>query len=318
MTDRPSVAIIIPTFNAESFVSRAIGSALSQTLPAAEIIVVDDCSTDGTRAVVEQVARTEPRLRLLTMPRNGGPSAARNTAIAAASSEWVAVLDADDAFEPGRLEALIPFAVRTGADLVADDIAYYDAAAERVTGAGLGDSHILDRPVSLRDYFAHNPADGKGFDWGLLKPIFRRDMLGAHGVCYDPAIRHGEDFRLVVDLLLAGARFRLLPLPLYLYTQRQGAISRRASGLSRTNVAYNALRDAALALSRDERIAGDPELVRLLRARAQGLGKLDDAAFFSSAVRDRAVMPLVRRSLHDPGFMALVLRQTVRALRRRL
>ena len=176
----PSVSVIIAAYNAEAFIGRAIASALAQTLPPREILVVDDCSTDGTRAVLEAAARENPMIRVIAMPRNGGPSAARNAGIAQARGDWVAVLDADDAFAPTRLATLVAFAESTGADFVADDLAFYDAVAGCVGGSGIGDNVALpDGPVSLRDYLAHNLADGRGMDWGLLKPIFRREALVA-------------------------------------------------------------------------------------------------------------------------------------------
>ena len=319
MSGAGTVAVVIPTFNAEGFVSRAIASARAQTLPASEIILVDDCSTDGTRAVLEGIGREDPRIRIVAMPRNGGPSAARNAGIRTATSDWIAILDADDAFAPERLAALIPFAVETGADFAADDLAFYDAQAERVTGTGLGgDRSIPDRPVTLRDYLEHNRADGRGFDWGLLKPVFRREALLARNILYDPEVRHGEDFRLAVELLLQGARLRLLNRPLYLYTQRQGAISGRASGLTRTTIAYHDLSVAAIEMSRDPRLASDPELVALLRIRARGLHRLDEADFISKAIRSGAIGQILTRGLRDPGFLPRMLRQVAQALRRRL
>ena len=253
------------------------------------------------------------------MQRNGGPSVARNAAIDAANGTWLAILDADDAFAPSRLAKLIPFAVETGADLVADDLAYYDAVASCVTGRGMGDEAAAVKGlVSLRDFLVHNLASGEGLDWGLLKPIFRRSTLIEHGIRYEPDMRHGEDFRLVVELLCRGAQFRLLSQPLYLYTQRQGAVSGRSSGMTRTTIAYHALRDAALALSRDPRLASDTELVALLQLRARGLGRLDDAHFISRALRSAALWQIAARSARDPSFFPYMLRHIGRAVRRRV
>lgn len=319
MNDLDSVAIIIPTFNAQDFMVRAIESAQTQTRPPHEIIIVDDCSTDDTPAILDRIASEDPRIRIVHMPRNGGPSAARNAGIERATSRWIAVLDADDAFAPQRLAELVPFAVYTKADVATDNLAFYDAQAGKVTGTGLADSAAIpDRSISLRDFLEHNRADGKSFDWGLLKPLFRRQALVDRALSYNPKVRHGEDFQLAVELLLAGATFRILNRPLYLYTQRQGAVSGRASGMTRTTVAYGTLKEAALEMSRDERLKSDPELVELLRIRAHGLARLDDADFVSKALHGGKIGQIVRRCLRDPVFLPRMLRQIGTALRRRL
>jgi len=314
-----SVSVIIPAFNAAPFIGRAIDSALAQTLRPLEIIIVDDCSTDATMAVLEAAAKQHPTIRLIRMPRNAGPSAARNTAIGAANGIWLAVLDADDAFAPTRLATLVAFAEAKNADFAADDLAMYDAAAGHVTGSGIGRGTALPAgPVSLHDYLAHTLANGRGLDWGLLKPLLRRATLIERGISYDDTITHGEDFRLAVDLLLDGAKFFLLPEPLYLYTQRQGAVSQRASDMTRTTIGYHKLKEAALALALDPRIASDPELVVLLRQRASGLGRLDDAHFLSVALRRGALGKLTARGVKDPTFVPFMLTQIGRALRRRI
>lgn len=319
MNDLDSVAVIIPTFNAQAFMIRAIESAQAQTRPASEIIIVDDCSTDDTRAILDGISADDPRIRIVHMPRNGGPSAARNAGIKLATSRWIAILDADDAFAPQRLAELVAFAVETKADVATDNLALYDAQAGQVTGTGLADGAVIpDRPIGLRDFLEHNRADGKSFDWGLLKPLFRRQALLDHALFYNPAVRHGEDFQLAVELLLAGLTFRILNRPLYLYTQREGAVSGRASGMTRTTVAYGSLRDAALEMSRDDRLKSDPELVELLRIRAHGLARLDDADFVSKALHGGKIVQIVQRCLHDPAFFPRMLRQIGTALRRRL
>ncbi len=321
MTDRaePTATVIIAAYNCETFLGRAIASVTAQTLPPKEILIVDDCSTDSTREVIQAAAETDPRVRMIALPRNGGPSAARNAGLDEAEGDWIAVLDADDAFAPERLAQLIPFGVATGADLVADDVAYYDASAGRVTGRGLGpEAQFSDVDITLRDYFRHNLATGTSFDWGLLKPIFRRSALSGHAVRYRAGLRHGEDFQFVAELLLNGASFRVLNQPSYLYTQRFGAISNRSSGMTRTTIAYGALRDATLALCANAAIASDHELVELLRRRAAGLGRLDDAHFISTATREMAFGAIVARIRKNPFLVSTMMRQFSAALVRRL
>jgi len=99
-TDTVRVSCIIPAFNAEPFVRQAIDSALGQTLAPCEVIVVDDESTDGTAATV---AALPPPVRLLRQA-HAGHRAARNLAVAAATGELLAFLDADDIWEPDKIE----------------------------------------------------------------------------------------------------------------------------------------------------------------------------------------------------------------------
>ena len=97
-----AVSIIIPAYNARAFIERALHSAFTQNIQNAEIIVVDDGSTDGTREVVASYA---PRgVRLVCHQHRAGAAAARNTGIAAARSEYVAFLDADDEWMPEKLD----------------------------------------------------------------------------------------------------------------------------------------------------------------------------------------------------------------------
>jgi len=99
MSEAPQISVVIPTYNRAQVVRNAIESVLAQTRPAAEIIVVDDGSKDDTREVLASYGN---RIKAISQ-ENGGLSAARNTGIRAASSEWVAFLDDDDAHVPERL-----------------------------------------------------------------------------------------------------------------------------------------------------------------------------------------------------------------------
>ena len=107
-SDPFSVTAIIPAFNAEASLARAVESVLAQTLPPNEIIVVDDGSTDDTRG---QVERFGDKVRYIRQ-ENSGPGAARNTGIQAAKSSWIAFLDSDDEWFPSRLSSQIDLVQR--------------------------------------------------------------------------------------------------------------------------------------------------------------------------------------------------------------
>ena len=93
----PPVTAVMPAYHAAAFVGEAVASLLRQTVPPHEVIVVDDGSTDDTAAVAEAAGARVIR------QANGGPAAARNTGIRAATTEWIALLDADDLARPTRL-----------------------------------------------------------------------------------------------------------------------------------------------------------------------------------------------------------------------
>lgn len=115
---RTTVSVVIPTYNYGRYVGDAIDSALAQTVPPLEVVVVDDGSTDDTPAVL---ARYGDRIRVVRQ-ENQGLSAARNTGIREARGEWVAFLDSDDAFHPRKLELqLAALAARPDLHLLATD-----------------------------------------------------------------------------------------------------------------------------------------------------------------------------------------------------
>jgi glycosyltransferase involved in cell wall biosynthesis len=95
-----TVSVVIPAYNAEAFLRKAINSVLNQTHPAKEIIVVDDGSKDGTCAVVESYG---DRVRLIRQ-QNQGPAITRNTGANAATGDYIAFLDSDDGWNPEKLE----------------------------------------------------------------------------------------------------------------------------------------------------------------------------------------------------------------------
>lgn len=114
----PLVSIIVPVFDDEPSVASAVRSALAQSLPAIEVICVDDSSTDGTAAVIERMQADDDRVRLIRHAHNRSAFQARRTGILAARADHLLFLDGDDELAPDAAERALAAAEATGADLV--------------------------------------------------------------------------------------------------------------------------------------------------------------------------------------------------------
>ncbi len=111
------VSIVTPAFNAERYLRETIESVRKQSHASWELLVADDCSTDSTRTLLEEQARADERVRVITLPRNGGPAMARQSAIEAAQGRYIAFLDSDDMWLPAKLERQLRFMQERAAGL---------------------------------------------------------------------------------------------------------------------------------------------------------------------------------------------------------
>ncbi len=99
----PRVSILMAVYNAEPYLAEAVDSVLAQTESAWELLCVDDASTDGSLAILEQYASRDARIRVFPQTGNRGLSVVRNVALRAARGQWVMILDADDWLSPSTL-----------------------------------------------------------------------------------------------------------------------------------------------------------------------------------------------------------------------
>ncbi len=110
------VSIIVPVYNAVNYIEKTIDMVSGQTYKDWELILVDDASSDGSAALINEIIKKQKkRIRLIRKGRNEGAAAARNTGIDASSGRYIAFLDADDVWKPEKLEKQIAFMEKTGA-----------------------------------------------------------------------------------------------------------------------------------------------------------------------------------------------------------
>jgi cellulose synthase/poly-beta-1,6-N-acetylglucosamine synthase-like glycosyltransferase len=215
------VSVIIPTYNYGHFVTTAVDSALAQSYPHREIIVVDDGSTDNTRLVLE------PYLDRVTYiyQNNQGLSAARNTGIGASKGELIALLDSDDAWHPRKLDLQVRF-LREHPDvgLVASEL-FSDQRQSWPDVDDCATKAMVYQALALEDVV------GKA-RFGPSSAVIRRICLDEVGL-FDPTLRCVEDRDMWIRL---ASRHRLakLPLPLLWYRLHPQSLSNKAALMEAT------------------------------------------------------------------------------------
>lgn len=136
------VSVIVPVYNAESFLKDTVNQVLKQTYTDWELILVDDCSKDSSRQIAEELSATDERILLLKKDRNEGAAMARNSGLDIAKGRYIAFLDADDIWHENRLEAEISYMRERNAGFV---FSAYEFGDENAKGTG----KIVHVPESL-------------------------------------------------------------------------------------------------------------------------------------------------------------------------
>ena len=103
-----TVSIIMPCFNSANFIAEAVTSVISQTFQDWELIVIDDCSRDSSRAIVETFAKRDSRIRIFSLKSQKGPGMARNRGLDESSGDLIVFLDSDDAWPNNYLSTVVP------------------------------------------------------------------------------------------------------------------------------------------------------------------------------------------------------------------
>jgi succinoglycan biosynthesis protein ExoO len=297
----PAVSVLIPAYNVASYLEKAVASALAQEVDL-EVIVVDDGSTDSTPETIRSL-EADPRVRGFRLPANAGPSAARNKALDEARGEWIAFLDADDWFAPGRLAYLLKVAEAAGADAINDDLLLINEGADKpwttiyeITGWKQAEE---GRPLSAAELCRH--------DW-IIQPMFRRAWLESHKLRFH-AIRNwaGEDFEFYMNAMLLGVNWVTARDARYYYRSRPGQLTGRRA-------IAGGIIESLEAMAEDPRVKGDPELAR---AMADRIGRVRTAQWlghFADAVRGRRWLRASAMVLRSPARIA----DAAAAVRRRL
>jgi len=220
MNAQPSLSVVVPVYNAMPFLVAQLESLQGQQMPDVEFLLIDDGSSDGSAGVLAEYARRDPRMRVLQQA-NGGPSRARNTAIAAARGRYLAFADADDVVAPDFCSALLARADADRLDMLFCNGRNFDHDPAQ-PGSALFARAKPAGPVTGAEWIAHCAADGEFLHFVWLQ-LCRADL--AKRFAFPEGIVH-EDVVWTCELLLAAERVGYLDRMLYFYRKNPVSLVR--------------------------------------------------------------------------------------------
>lgn len=209
MKDYGLVSIITPTYNCGRFIAETIESVLAQTYTNWEMLIVDDCSTDNTKEIVEQYQNKDPRIKYQCLARNSGAAVARNIALRMSKGRWMAFLDSDDLWKPEKLEHQLDFMVKNN---------YGFTCTER---------EVIDEVSKVMGIYVTGPDHVSKFGmycycWvGCLTAMYDRNVVGLVQI---PNLKKNNDYAMWLKVIRKCDCY-LLKESLAFYRIRKGSIS---------------------------------------------------------------------------------------------
>lgn len=213
--NNPLVSVIVPVYNVEQYLDECLNSIRQQTYGNIEIIVVEDCSTDGSLNTLAKHLE-DYRVKLIKHEKNSGLSAARNTGIDAAQGEFIMFVDSDDLVHLSLIELCVKYAVVNNVDLITYDFKAFEDGIKLSPQSDLSDVDDFKVLEQGEDYF-----NQQHFAW--LK--FIRANLVKSKSLYFPIGLYYEDWPFHWELGLVANKKYHIPAELLLYRQRKTSIT---------------------------------------------------------------------------------------------
>ncbi len=204
------VSIITPTYNSEKFIRASIASLLSQTYTNWEMIIVDDCSTDSTKSIIEEYKAKDSRIIFYQLQKNSGPGIARNQAVHLAKGRYIAFLDSDDLWKPEKLQRQMEF-------LTVNNLPFTFSFYECIDEDGKPLNLIIEAPLKLHY-------------WQLFFCNFVGNLTGIYDTNYFgkipiSSIRKRQDWMVWLTVLKKVKTAKPIPESLAFYRVRKNSIS---------------------------------------------------------------------------------------------
>lgn len=190
----PLVSVITPVYACETYIRQTIDSVISQTFSDWEMILADDCSPDNSAQIIAAYMQRDSRIRYIKLLENGGAAVARNAALAAARGRYIAYLDADDIWLPGKLERQLAF-------MEQHNVVFSCCDYEKIERDGTPLNKVIHMPKTI-----------------TYEQLLRNTIIQTVGVIVDtkyvdprllvmPNVRRGQDSATWLQMLRGGVKF---------------------------------------------------------------------------------------------------------------
>lgn len=209
------VSIIIPVYNPAQYLIKCLESVCGQTLRDIEIILINDCSTDGSLLLLQEYAKRDNRIKLIDLKENKGAAVARNIGIENASGEYLGFVDSDDFIDLNFYERLYEKASRTEADAVKGNIIMYHPQTN---------STVLESWIDINYLVKKHKAN---FCYFFTSAIYKSSLIKENSVNFLEGLIHFEDPYFTIKAALFYQKLEVIDDVFYYYVNNQDSSSRK-------------------------------------------------------------------------------------------
>lgn len=259
----PLISVIIPVYNAESYLLETLDSLCAQVFKDIEILCIDDGSTDESPKIIMSYSNKDQRVKYVYQ-NNSGPGAARNHGIKLAKGEYIVFQDADDLLHPQALTLLIGTAKKYEADVT---ICSFQSCREDLSDVNF----IIPINITPKIYTGdlalafQNSREFRGHPWGKL---YRKDVIG--NIRFND-LRSGEDTYFNIDIAARSKCMAVLKIPLYIYRQSGSSLTHQVTHHANSIEAGRSIGLHCIELYRQKKISQKALLALIKRYATNGI-----------------------------------------------
>ena len=203
------LSVIIPVYNVAPYLKRCLDSVVNQTLKDIEIILVDDCSTDGSLEILKEYVSKDERIKLIILEQNHGAAVSRNKGLEAAKGEYIGFVDSDDKIDLNFYEELYKKAKETNADIVKGEVVRYIPDGTTKKGN-------INKSIKENNKF--------GFIYEFWSAVYKASLIFENNITFPDEIRKAQDIVFLNRLILKTQSVVTVDSVYYHYYRREDSL----------------------------------------------------------------------------------------------